>query len=159
KFYAFDALKGELYASADGGAHFALSSRTLTAVPDYDLTYASINTAPGYEGDLWATSKKDLAHSTDSGKTWKTIANVEQAYALGFGRAAPGRTYPALYFSGKVGGVDAFFRSDDGAANFVRINDDKHQYGGSHVITGDPRVYGRVYVGPPGRGIVYGEPK
>jgi photosystem II stability/assembly factor-like uncharacterized protein len=159
KFYALDALKGEVYVSADGGARFAVAARNMTAVPDYDLTYASLQTAPGYEGDAWITTKKDLVHSTDSGKTWTAIANVEQAYALGFGRAAPGRKYPALYFSGKMGGVDAFFRSDDGGESFLRINDDKHQYGGSHVITGDPRVYGRVYLGPPGRGIVYGEPK
>ena len=58
-----------------------------------------------------------------------------------------------------MSGVIGFFRSDDGGANFVRINDDQHQYAGSFVITGDPRVYGRVYLGPPGRGIIYGEPK
>jgi hypothetical protein len=27
------------------------------------------------------------------------------------------------------------------------------------VITGDPRIYGRVYVAPGGRGIVRGDPK
>ncbi|HEX6275380.1 MAG TPA: xyloglucanase, partial [Polyangiaceae bacterium] len=98
-------------------------------------------------------------HSSDSGKSFRTLANVEEAYALGFGRAAPGQTYPALYLSGKIGGVTGFFRSDDVAASFVRINDDEHQYGGSFVITGDPRVYGRVYLGPPGRGVIVGEPK
>jgi len=58
-----------------------------------------------------------------------------------------------------VGGVTGFFRSDDGGASFVRINDDAHQYGGANVIIGDPRIYGRAYIAPGGRGILYGEPK
>jgi hypothetical protein len=42
-------------------------------------------------------------------------------------------------------------------ASWTRINDDTHQYGALGAITGDPRVYGRVYVGTEGRGIVYGD--
>lgn len=37
--------------------------------------------------------------------------------------------------------------------------DDAHQYGGTNLIIGDPRVYGRAYIAPAGRGILYGEPK
>jgi hypothetical protein len=38
----------------------------------------------------------------------------------------------------------------------VRLNDDQHQFGStSTAITGDPRTYGRVYVGTNGRGILY----
>jgi hypothetical protein len=159
KFYAFDALDGIVYASDDGAARFAAAARSLSSVPDYELPNASLHTVPGVEGHLWITTKKELAHSTDSGRTFRTLPNVEEAYAIGFGRSAPGGTYPALYLSGKISGVTGFFRSDDAGASFVRINDDQHQYGGSFVISGDPRIYGRVYIGPPGRGILYGEPK
>lgn len=42
--------------------------------------------------------------------------------------------------------------------NWVRINDDQHQYGTTNsAITGDPRIFGRVYVGTNGYGIVYGD--
>ena len=41
---------------------------------------------------------------------------------------------------------------------WVRINDDQHQWGLLLHITGDPRLYGRVYVGTHGRGIVHGDP-
>jgi hypothetical protein len=38
------------------------------------------------------------------------------------------------------------------------VNDDQHQYGWISVISGDPRVFGRVYFGANGRGIIYGDP-
>ena len=44
-------------------------------------------------------------------------------------------------------------------ANWQRINDDAHQWGWTgETVTGDPRVYGRVYLATNGRGIQYGEP-
>ena len=74
------------------------------------------------------------------------------------GAPAPGTDYPALYLVGVVNGVRGFFRSDDRARSWVRINDDRHQYGLVLHITGDPKKYGRVYVGTHGRGVLYGDP-
>jgi hypothetical protein len=61
-----------------------------------------------------------------------------------------------------VGAVESFnavYRSDDEAKTWTRINDDRHQWGWTGAaITGDPRVYGRVYVATNGRGVQYGDP-
>ncbi|HWA73361.1 MAG TPA: hypothetical protein VG937_13540 [Polyangiaceae bacterium] len=157
-FYAFDAMEGKSYASEDGGATFTLTTGVINSLPEYNLVVASIQPVLGMEGHVWVTAGKELYQSTDFGKSYAAVGNVEESYAVGFGAPAPGQKYPAAYLSGKVGGVTGFFRSDDGGANFVRINDDQHQFGGSNVITGDARVYGRVYVGPGGRGILVGEP-
>jgi photosystem II stability/assembly factor-like uncharacterized protein len=159
RFYAFDALTGSVYVSEDGGADFQVTARSLSAVPEYELHYASIEAVPGREGNVWITSKRELSRTTDSGRSFETVSSVEEGHGVGFGKAAPGKSHPAVYLAGKVGGVTGFFRSDDEGRSFIRINDDAHQYGGATVITGDPRVYGRVYVAPGGRGIVYGEPK
>ena len=56
-----------------------------------------------------------------------------------------------------VGGLKEIYRSDDGAATWTQINDASHQYSTSNVIIGDPRIYGRVYIGNNGRGIIYGD--
>jgi hypothetical protein len=73
--------------------------------------------------------------------------------------AAPGQSYMALYSSAQVNGVRGIFRSTDAGASWVRINDDQHQYASTNAaITGDPRVFGRVYISTNGRGIIYGEP-
>jgi hypothetical protein len=159
KLYAFDALTGSAYASADGGAHFAAAAHGLPTAPDYDLISASLRAVPGVEGDLWLTTGKLLLRSTDSAQSFSAVSGVDAAYAVGFGQAAPGQKYPAVYLSGKVRGVEGVFRSDDAGVSFARINDDAHQYGGAQLISGDPRVYGRAYVTAHGRGILYGEPE
>jgi hypothetical protein len=159
KFYAFHVLEGTVFTSEDGGASFQATYDGLRSVPDYEIHFTTLRAVPGQEGDVWVTSKDALAHSTDSGKSFDTIDGIEEAHGMGFGKPAPGESYPAIYMSGKVNGVTGFYRSIDGAKSFVRINDDRHQFGGATVIIGDPRVYGRVYVAPGGRGIVYGEPK
>lgn len=111
----------------------------------------------GHEGDLWLPSASGLYHSTDSGASFTRIGTIDSAPLVGFGMAAPGASYPAVYVVGTVSGVYGIFRSDDAGNSWTRINDDAHQYGLLGTITGDPRVYGRVYVGTQGRGMVYGD--
>ncbi|MBL1094012.1 MULTISPECIES: RICIN domain-containing protein [Streptomyces] len=145
---------GTLYASTDGGATFTARA---TNLPDGRLT-----AVPGIAGDLWiAGGAKGLLHSTDGGRTFTTLKAVQSASALGFGKAAPGASYQALYLIGTVKDVTGVFRSTDKGTTWLRINDDAHQWGsigGVGVITGDPDTYGRVYVGTNGRGLQYGDP-
>jgi len=73
---------------------------------------------------------------------------------------APGRILPALYAAGTKDKRTALWRSDDSGRSWSRINDDQHQWGlRFRAITGDPRIFGRVYVATDGRGILYGDPR
>ena len=159
KFYAYLTLDGDIFASTDGGAHFTRSPAGATTLPEYGLSPASIRATPGIEGDVWITADKALMHSRDSGKTYDDVTGVQEAYAVGFGKAMGSAKVPALYLSGKIGGEVGLFRSEDSGKNFLRINDDDHQFGGSFLIIGDPRVAGRVYVAGSGRGVLVGEAK
>lgn len=158
KLYALELLSAVFYVSQDGGRSFRSSMVGLPSLPDYQLTSGSLRAVPGFDGELWITAGKGLFHSSDSGYTFSRIAPLEAAHSVGFGKAAPGSNYPAVYVIGAIEGQDGFFRSDDRGESWVRINDDQHQYGGGSVIIGDPRVYGRAYVGTSGRGVVVGEP-
>ena len=153
KFYIIDASARKLYVSTDRGATFTVVNNNLQGDNNDVL---SVSWAA--EGDLWFSTRTGLFHSTDSGVSFTNIGTVQEAYALGFGKAADGATFPALYLAGKVGGTQAIFRSIDKGASWVRVNDDQHQYGWISVISGDPRVFGRVYFGANGRGIIYGDP-
>ncbi|MFJ7158490.1 RICIN domain-containing protein [Streptomyces sp. NPDC101118] len=145
---------GTLHASTDGGATFTARATNLPA--------GRLTAVPGTAGDLWiAGGTQGLLHSTDGGRTFTTLTTVQSASALGFGKAAPGASYQALYLIGTVKDVTGVFRSTDRGATWLRVNDDAHQWGaigGVGVITGDPDTYGRVYVGTNGRGLQYGDP-
>ncbi len=157
KFYIYTSSSGgRMYVSADGGASFSagavISASSSSLVPHAVFSH---------EGDLWLPrGTGGLARSTDSGSSFSTLATVQQATYVAFGRAATGQSYPAVFIIGQVGGVTGIFRSDDQGASWTRINDDQHQFGLSwvHCFCADPRVYGRVYFGTEGRGIIYGEP-
>ncbi|HEX5082157.1 MAG TPA: xyloglucanase [Blastocatellia bacterium] len=151
KFYGF--ANGTFYVSVNGGANFTAAATGLPSDSRFKAT-------PGREGDIWlAGGEGGLWHSTNSGASFTEAPSVEEADNIGFGMAAPGQSYMALYSSAQVNGVRGIFRSIDAGASWVRINDDQHQYGSTNAaITGDPRVFGRVYVSTNGRGIIYGEP-
>ena len=144
---------GQLLVSTDSGATFAAKS----SLPDGTRFLAA---APGHVGDLWVTAGAGgMFHSLDGGATFTHVGRLADAQQMGFGKAAPGHDYPALYVTGNSHGANGVFRSDDTGLSWVRINDDAHQYGfGGQVVTGDPRIYGRVYMGSNGRGILYADP-
>jgi len=156
--YIYDATQGQVYVSHDAGASFAVSYTGLPGLADWQLNGASITAVPGFEGHVWITTSKELFRSTDSGKTFEHVNTVDAGFGLGVGKAAEGRSYPAVYLSGQVAGAKGFFRSDDIGRSWVRLNDDAHQFGFVNIVKGDPRTFGRVYLGTSGRGVIYGSP-
>jgi len=159
KFYGFKS--GTFYVSTDGGKTFAA-----TAASGLPLGGpVKFRAVPGREGDIWLAGGEEwdntygLWHSTNSGASFVKLANVEEADNIGFGKAATGQTYMALYAVAQIAGVRGIFRSIDAGQTWVRINDDQHRWGraGDTAITGDPRIFGRVYIGTNGRGIFYGD--
>ncbi len=161
KFYIFNGLYyGQVWVSTDGGRTFHQSPiKNIPAVPGYQSQDASVTAVPGREGDLWfCAGDNGLYHSVDSGNSAAKATTVGSAYLLGFGKARPESSYPAMYLWGKVNGTLGIFRSDDSSQTWVRINDDGHQFGYLHQISGDMRVYGRCYISAEGRGILCGEP-
>ena len=148
KFYGYAG--GRFYLSTDGGRSFTASDAA--NLPTKGVRFKPV---PGAEGDIWLTGEDGMFRSTDSGASFTKLPNVSAAVNVGFGKAAPGQRYPAVYAVATVDGVTGVYRSDNAGGRWFRINDDQHQYGNmGQAITGDPRVYGRVYLGTNGRGIL-----
>src|ERR1035437_2929525 len=154
KFYIYSSTR--MYVSTNGGATFAQST-----------TLASGGGTPcavfGHEGDLWVPlNSGGLTHSLNSGASFTTVSGVQQASFVSVGKTAAGQSYPAVFIVGRANGDGStgIYRSDNGGVSWSRIHDYLHQYGlGSiHDFCADPRVFGRVYFGTEGRGIIYGQP-
>jgi hypothetical protein len=165
KFYALDFSKGKFYASHDGGESFEpVESQglpdTASDTPRNREAMWPLQATLDQEGDLWYVSRTaGLYHSTDGGANFTNVAGAPAITALAFGKAPQGKSYPALFCLGTLDGLKAVRRSDDAGATWIRINDDRHQWGTRfRAIAADPRIFGRVYVGTDGRGIFYGTP-
>jgi xyloglucan-specific exo-beta-1,4-glucanase len=151
KFYGFNG--GRFYVSTNGGQSFTPTVQT--GLP----STGKFKAIPGTEGEIWLAGDTGVFRSTNSGTSFTKLSTVTSAHSIGFGKAAPGRTNQALFTLATIDGVTGVFRSDDTGATWVRINDDQHQFGNAgDAITGDPRIYGRVYLGTNGRGILYADP-
>jgi hypothetical protein len=163
-FYELDGDNQRIYVSVDGGEHFSV--RPVVGLPTGNAAARGRGGRAGLrvkasfagEGDLWAIAAGNLFRSTDGGAHWKGVTEGMSLSNMALGKAAPGRENPALYVTGTVDRVAGIFRSDDDGKTWRRINDDQHQFGGTPtVIAGDPRVFGRLYIGMNGRGILYGD--
>lgn len=107
-----------------------------------------------------------LKHSTDGGATWTTVVGTSETYDYGFGKPAPGATYPTIYLFGWVdagaGYVLGLWRGDNfnpatHAATWTYLARYPHQRTDYVIaIDGDKNTYGTVYVGYTGSGYIYG---
>lgn len=173
RFHAMALFDDRLFGSDDAGLSF--QARPL-ALPDGPVTRPAagvhnhsnrgddrggqdrLYATPGREGELWLAAFHGLYRGGD-GRAFTRLPAVSQIHAFGFGRGAPGAKAPALYLAGVVAGRYGLFRSTDGARSWRRINDDAHQWGLILQVSGDPKRFGRVYVGTHGRGVLYGDPR
>lgn len=160
-FYGYDAAAGVFYASVDGGATFAAR---LKGLPQSERAWwggpppIELQATPGHVGELWAAVGGHLVHLAGGGATATIIPDLENVASVGLGKPAAGAAYPAIFVVATLQGRDGLFRSDDAGATWVQITDDTHRFGSARRLTGDPRIFGRVYFATGGRGIVYGEP-
>lgn len=163
-FYALDFERSSVFLSTDGGQSF--TSQKTRGLPD-DITAdrpmnrerpSALLAVPGGAEELWFVSRGRLFYSADAGRSFAQRGGCIKVEMLSFGKAPPGRDAPALFAIGEANGTRAIWRSDDSAETWLRLNDDRHEWGRRfRVIAGDPRIFGRVYVGTDGRGILYGD--
>lgn len=137
----------------------------------YDLkTYALPTTSlskrfrinPLVEGEFigWAGGSGLYRFSNYGASSLKL--SIPTCNGAGWGKPAPGKTNPTIFAYGKATGetINRVYRTDDYGSNWVRITDNNSQFGGllnKELVVGDMNVYGRVYVGNPGIGLVYAD--
>ena len=157
-FYGYDAGEGILYVTRDGGTTIDVAQRGLPTVRGRrGPAYGDLRAVPDHAGELWLSIDRALFRFTEWGRTTARIASAEEITSVGFGKPAAGTEYPSIFAVGKVAARWGIFRSDDRASTWIRVSDDAHSFGSASRVTGDPRLFGRVYFATGGRGIVYGD--
>jgi len=149
----YGAAGSSFYLSTDGGNTFSKKGTLGSSSAPVKIV---VN--PTTTGDVWVSTDTGIFHSTDLGTSFTAVPGVSRAWAIALGAPAKAGEYPALFAAANISGV-GYFRSDDAGVNWVQINDARNGFGSAaaNVMTGDPRVYGRVYIGTNGRGIFYGD--
>ena len=154
KFYG--SYDGTFYMSTDGG-------KTFSPITNMLVSATSIKACPDTEGDLWISVGAGGVYYLDTatGTLASTSQDVTQCDAIGLGKAEKDGDYMALYMMGEANGDGyGIYMSADKGVTWKRINDDTQKWGNVRkIISGDPKVYGRVYVGTDGRGIIMGNVK
>jgi len=165
-WYAVDYAAGKVFVSRDGAHSFlstpakGLPADLSTAAPHSRESPSALLVTPGKAGELWFLVARRLYRSIDAAQSFAAASGTDIKIQLfGLGKAAPGASAPSLYAFGEKGGLKALWRSTDGGTNWLRINDDRHHWGlRFRMLSGDPRIFGRVYLATDGRGILYGDP-
>jgi hypothetical protein len=94
--------------------------------------------------------------STNGGATWTAVPNVLDVFTYGFGAAAPGQSYPAIYIVGYVNKVYGIWQSTNNAQSWTKIGTyPMGELDQISTISGDPNHFGEVYVGFAGGGYAY----
>ncbi len=167
-FYGFaDGFDDNLFISVDKGESFNQIVNN-TNLPKVELG--------GIDGKQTAEIRRGTLDSgvfyiACNADLWKVVFDVEKqsvtAFKLsedehiisriGLGVSKDG-SFNTFYTSGVINGEYGFFRGDfeNNKINWVRVNDNKHQYGDIRSIDGDKKVYGRFFVATGTRGTVMG---
>ncbi len=179
-FYGFSG--ATFYVSDDGGRNFQAVTLASGAVPNTNW-----NTNGHGQGvnkilvDSFRTRSIYLAPNTavaglvrltydSTSATWSAVKvnpqtdSAFQQVGMGLGRGDG--SVPALYAMGLISDNSVapasaarygMYQSLDGGTTWKRINDDNTQFGDLRALSGDSRVFGRVYLGTGTRGIRVGE--
>ncbi|WP_292124227.1 hypothetical protein [Brevundimonas sp.] len=152
-----------LWSTEDGGRNWRQVFKGAIA-PDSRYS-AKLRAVPGKAGHLFFTANAEhsadrrLRRSTDGGRSWRALDNVEHVHDIAFGKAASGADYPAIYLTGRINGRYGVWRSVDDATTWAMVG--AFPVGALDEVVAmdaDKDVFGRVYLGFKGSGWRYGQP-
>src|ERR1700733_2933673 len=158
-FYLYDPGKG-VFETTNGGASWTnVHSGYIESNGSLSGFNSTIMSVPGEASNLFYTggpvgnvsstpANEPFYRSTNGGATWTAVPNVLDVLAFGFGAAAPGQSYPAIYIVGYVNSVYGIWQSTNNAQSWSNIGTYPNgELAPITTISGNPNVFGEVYVG------------
>jgi hypothetical protein len=164
-YYAYNYVVG-LYRSTDYAATWELIRPG--ELQSWSGYHAKLRAVPGRAGELFFTTGQQgnagdpnpastpLLRSTNGGVDWSPVQNVLEVYDIGFGKAATDGGYPTVFIAGWVGGEWGIWYSTDECVSWEKAGDfPLGSLDQIRTVTGDPNIFGRVYIGFSGSGYAY----
>jgi hypothetical protein len=173
-FYLYSPTAGVLYRSVGGAAWSVVNTGQLAQSTDGDWAHGffRIFVSPTVEGEIWAIQGAQLPpvmwlsgqriggirRSTNGGTTFTDVSGMPFATSIGFGKGATPEAASIVYAVGRQTDTQpiSVFRSDNSGGSWARINSDASTFGEITMVSGDPCVTSRVFLGTSGRGIIMG---
>lgn len=148
---------GRFYMTADGG-------KSWSTITEFLLSNFTLEAAADTEGDLWIGAGNGGVYYLDAdgdAQLTRVSDAVQDCSVVTLGKAADGADYMTLYMIGEANNEGhGVYMSTDKGVSWKRINDDTEKWGNvKNVMSGDPKVFGRVYIVTDGRGIIMGNIK
>ena len=186
-FYMWNYIYG-FFASSDSRTTWTnynnYGGASTPATMDPTSAYAYLKSVPSNAGHLFFSrysgsggsyttpnTASRFWRSTDGGQTWaivgpsssSSVGAIVEVWAFGFGAAAPGQTYPAVYIYGWMYNgsayVQALYSSLDNCVTWAKIGEQYPDGWTDWVkdLTGDMSNYGWVYIAKSGSN--FGDPR
>jgi hypothetical protein len=165
KFYIFSNNNGKIFQSSNGGADWS----EVGNAPFSGGRNTKLRSVPGYANHLWLATGRNieftnpksaagLHFSSSGGASFTKIAGFDECWAIGFGKKhTDTQSYPTIFVYGRYNGAWGLFRSTDQGSTWVKcatyVLD---RMNGVNDVTGDPDVFGKVYLAVGATGFVYG---
>ncbi len=161
-----------VYVSSDGGASWSIPATQglpLIAFPAlrHMVSVRTQSDPTPDSGEVWVSlGSNGVWRSTDGGSHFTRVneAALSDIRGIAFGKSSTANGEPTLFVAGKVkikGAVkDGVFLSTDLGVSFTQMTPDGTPYVGGQPLrdlVGDPDVFGRVYIGLDGSGILYSD--
>jgi xyloglucan-specific exo-beta-1,4-glucanase len=165
-FYLYSATESDLYKSENGGKNWVKISTGLPnpeskfSKSQLDTDYWRLLTVPGHPGFLMLSlANQGLFYSENAGKSWQKADGLVEVPLFGIGAPESNESFPVVYCLAKTPTDSTYwyYRSVDKMNSWQRINDDNNRLGNiPQFIEGDRQVFGKVYIGTNGSGIITG---
>lgn len=165
-FYLYSATKGELFKSNNHGKTWDKIQEGMPrpgskfSKNQLDSYYWRLVSVPGHPGFLMLSlANQGLIYSGNAGKSWQKVEGLVTVPLFGIGAPKNDGGFPTVFCLAKTPGDSTFwyYRSIDKMKTWQRINDEQNRLGNNpQFIEGDRQVFGKVYIGTNGSGIITG---
>ncbi|MGL4630085.1 MAG: Ig-like domain-containing protein [Leadbetterella sp.] len=164
KFYIISNGTSKIYSTLNGGTSWNIVGST----PFSGQRTQKLRCTPGIANHLWLvsgynsefTNPREAAgiyFSNSGGESFAKLPGFDECWSIGFGKKQTPSSYPTIFVYGRYNGNWGLYRSTDQGSTWSKCAEYiQGRFNSVNDISGDPDVFGKVYVATGSTGFAYG---